>query len=300
MIKRLLLIVLLTIIIPKLYACDLCGCNSGNYFIGPFPQFNSHFIGFQYSFQRYGTVLSSDHTQFSNDFYQTTELMARTNIRRKWQVLMFMPYHILYSKSDDGINQNHGFGDMTFMGNYNLLNRKYLNRDTETIFQQVWIGAGIKLPTGKFSVNPDNPVASANMQAGTGSFDYMVNLIYSFQIKSWGFNLNSNYRINQYADHYKFGNQLSITSFVFRSFHAGKVTISPNVGLLYEKLDANMQNHIKVQDTGGHIVMSAIGVEIRYKNIAFGCNDQVPLSSDLSNGQTDARVRGMCHLSYMF
>ncbi len=300
MVKKIILALLVLIIFHQAYACDLCGCNSGNYFIGPFPQFNRHFLGLRYSFEKYATVLNGDQAQFSNDFYQTTEIMAGTSIKNSWQLLMFMPYNSLHSKSDDGTNRNNGLGDMTFMGNYNLLNRKYLNRDTVTVFQQLWIGAGIKLPTGKFSVDTGELVTSANIQSGTGSFDYMLNLIYSFQIKSWGFNFNSNYRFNQYADKYKFGNRLNLSAFAFHNFHIGNVSISPNVGLLYEMLDPNRNNNEKITDTGGQILMFASGIEIRYKNMALGFNNQIPLSSDLSGGQTDAKIRGMCHISYLF
>lgn len=291
---------LITFALNQGFACDICGCSSGSYFIGPFPQFSNHFIETRYSFEKYGTILSSDNTQFSNDFYQTTELMAGTNIKNKWQLLMFVPYNFLYSKSDDGINRSSGIGDLTLMGNYNLLESVNLNRDTVTVRQQLWVGGGLKVPTGKFSVNPDELISSANSQPGTGSFDYVANLIYSFQIKSWGFNVNSSYRINQYADHYRFGNRLNLSAFIYRTFHIGKIGLSPNVGIINELLASNMDNHKKVADTGGHILMSVTGIELKFNNIVLGFNDQIPLSSNLSSGQTDAKFRGMCHLSYMF
>ena len=299
--KKILFIALLFIISStKIYSCDICGCNSGSYFIGPFPQFSRNFAGIRYSFEKYATVLSSDQTQFSNDFYQTTELMAGTNIKNRLQLLLFVPYNTMHSKSDDGINHNNGFGDMTFMGNYNLLSKKYLNRDTVTVFQQLWLGAGVKVPTGKFAVDTGELVASANNQLGTGSFDYMLNLIYSFQIKSWGFNVNTNYRINRPADHYKFGNRLNLTAFAFRNFHIGKFILSPNAGVLYNHLNPNKNRQEKVADTGGNILLAATGIEFRYNNLVFGLNDQIPLSSNLSSGQTEAKIRGMCHLTIMF
>ena len=213
---------------------------------------------------------------------------------------MFLPYNIVYSQSDDGTTYNTGLGDLTLMGNFNLLEKIYLNRDTASVLQQLWIGGGLKVPTGKFTVDPGAVVTSANMQPGTGSLDYVVNLMYAFQVKSWGYNFTSNYRINEAANNYRFGNRLNLTAFVFRTFHIGSFSISPNVGMLHEILAANMNHHEKVADTGGHILMAATGIEVMFKNVVFGCNDQIPLSSDLSGGQTDAKIRGMCHLSYMF
>jgi hypothetical protein len=298
--KKFVLFILFSITIQQSYSCDICGCSSGNYFIGPFPQFNKHFVGMRYSFQNFNTVLNTDNSQFSKDFYQSTELLAGTKIYNKWQLLIFLPYNNYQTKSDDGIKHNNGLGDMTLIGNFNLLDKKTLNSDTETVFQQLWVGAGLKFPTGKFSVDTSELVSSANMQPGTGSFDFLLNAIYTLQIESWGFNVNSSYKINQTADNFRFGNRLSLTAFVFRSFHPGKVTVSPNVGLLFETLNSNTINNHKVEDTGGKDLLAALGFEVRYKNIAFGGNAQIPLYSNLSSGQTDPKIRGMCHLSYIF
>jgi len=298
--KKYLIIILTAITIQRLYSCDLCGCSSGNYFIGPFPQFNSHFAGLQYSFQKFSTVLNGDNTQFSKDFYQTTELLAGTKIKNKWQIFTFVPYNIYHSESDDGIKQRNGLGDISIIGNYDLFERKYLNRDTETVFQQLWIGVGIKLPTGKFSVDTGELISSANLQPGTGSLDFILNAMYTFQIRSWGFNFNLNYKINGSADDFKFGNRLYGTAFVFRNFHIKKIMVSPNLGLLDEKSAANMKDHAKVEDTGGNVLLSAVGIELKYKKIVFGCNAEIPISSDLSGGQTDAKLRGMCHITYAF
>jgi hypothetical protein len=298
--KKILLLFLLFIALQTSFGCDICGCNSGNYFIGPMPQFTKHFVGLRYSFQRYNTVLNSDNTQFSNDFYQTTELLIGTRIKNKWQFLMFVPYSMSHLKSDDGNKRERGLGDLTLNGNYNIMDKLGLNKDTATVSQQLWVGGGIKLPTGKFSVNNEEIVSSANSQPGSGSIDFLLNALYTLQIQSWGVNINVNYKINQSADHFKFGNHFSPTAFVFRSFHAGSLIISPNLGLLDEVSGANVNNHVKVSDTGGNVLLSSIGLEFQYKKIAFGVNSQIPLSSNLSSGQTEAKNRGMCHLSLLF
>lgn len=298
--KKTFLLLLMIIAVKQSFACDLCGCSSGNYFIGPFPQFTTHFAGIRYSFQRFNTVLKDDNTQFSKDFYQTTELMAGAKIKNRWQLLAFVPYNVYHVESDDGIKHNKGLGDITFMGNYDLINQKTLNRDTNTVFQQLWIGGGVKLPSGKFAIDTGQLVSSANMQVGTGSFDFLINAIYTLQIDAWGFNLNANYKINQKADNFKFGNRFTTTVFLFRSFHVTQVSISPNVGLLYETLQTNKLGDENIAETGGNVLMSAFGFEVRVKKIEFGCNVQLPLTSNLSVSQTDAKIRGMFHVSYLF
>lgn len=298
--RKLILFILLAVSMQQAKACDLCGCNSGNYFIGPMPQFNRHFIGLQYSYQRYSTILNTDKSQFSNNFFQTTNLLFGSKFLTDWQLFVFVPYNINYSLSDEGSRTITGLGDITVLADYNLLNIKTLNKDSETVFHQLLVGGGIKLPTGKFRVDSAEIVSTANMQSGTGSYDFLINSIYSFQIRSWGFNFNANYKINTAAEHFKFGNSLSINTFVFRTFHVDNLTISPNAGLLLESIAANSNYSQKVADTGGNNLFTALGVELRLNNLSLGTNFQIPLSSDLSNGQTIAKTRGMVHLSIMF
>ena len=298
--KKLILLALLALLLHQSFACDLCGCNSGNYFIGPLPQFTSHFVSLRYSFQQYHTVLQEDASQFSNDHYETAELMLGTRIKNKWQLLAFIPYSKSKLVSDDGTNRHSGLGDITLNGNFNLLDKMALNKDTNTVGQQLWIGAGIKLPTGKFNVDEEEIVSSANSQPGSGSVDFLLNALYTLQIKSWGLNVNANYKINQSADHFKFGNRFTPTAFLFRNFNFGQLTISPNVGMLYEHFSANVFNDEKVADTGGHNLFSSAGIELKYKRLAIGGSAQLPISSDLSSGQTKAESRGMCHISLLF
>ncbi len=96
-------------------ACEICGCSSGNYFIGPFPVFQKHFAGVRYTFRSFDTRLKSDATQFSRDFYQTAEIWGGLNINKRWQLLGFVPYNINQQKSDDGARTNRGVGDVSFI-----------------------------------------------------------------------------------------------------------------------------------------------------------------------------------------
>ena len=223
------------------------------------------------------TILKSDNSQFSNDFYQTTELFGGMKIGKKWQVLAFVPFNINYSSTDDGIRQSRGLGDITLLGNYNLLNKITSTKDTESVSQQFWFGGGAKIPTGNFAVDTSELASSASRQPGTGSFDFLLNATYMLKIKSWGVNSNANYKINQSASNFKFGYRLSATTFIFHSFNIKKVSFNPNIGLLYENLGQNENHNKKVNDTGGNVLLAGAGVETRFKNIAIGFNTQLPL-----------------------
>lgn len=298
--KKLFILAYALFTINQSFACDICGCNSGNYFMGPFPQFTKHFIGMRYSFQNFSTVLKSDKSQFSKDYFKTTELLLGTKLGKKWQLLAFVPYSMNHTISDDGIANNNGLGDITLMGSYNLINSIRTTQDTEAVRQQVWIGGGAKLPTGRFKPNMADFLASVNSQPGTGSIDFLAVATYLLQFKKWAVNSTATYKYNQSAYNFTFGNRFAATVFVSRSFQCKAITFSPNAGLLYTNLNANKITNTKVNDTGGYTLLSAAGFQARYRQFTIGCNAQIPLLANLSSGQTHIKMGGMVQLSYTF
>ena len=298
--KRIFLITILFISFQRSFACEICGCSSGNYFLGPFPQFLKHFFGIRYTFRSFNTQVANDPTQFSKDIYQTIELWSGWNLGERWQLLAFVPYNINRQNSDDGLKKSNGLGDITFIVNYDLLSRRSGDKHDNMVTQQLLIGGGVKLPAGKFNVDPNDIVPTANDQAGSGSVDLLVNATYTCHVNNWGVNSNVNYKINSSADTYKFGNRFNASAFVFRSISSPKATFSPNAGLLYENLNANKLDKVKVDDTGGNALLASGGLEINFRRTVVGFNTQLPLEQNFSSGQTSTKIRGMMHVTFVF
>jgi hypothetical protein len=277
-------------------ACEVCGCSSGNYFISPFPQFRNYFLGTRYTFRSFSTTLASDPAAYSKDFYQTVEVWGGVNLGTKWQILGFFPYGINRQISDDGLQKTSGLGDITFIGNFNLIRTK----NDAGLNHRLWIGAGMKLPTGKYAVDLGAVNASANNQPGTGSTDFIANTMYSLQVNRWSVNASANYKINRSAEGFQFGNRLAISVFGYRSFPKGFATLNPSAGLLYERLGHNKLNDAKVEDTGGYGLLAAGGLDTNFKRVTIGFNVQLPLSQNYAGDQTMTKVRGLVHVTYTF
>ena len=202
----------------------------------------------------YHTQLNNDATQFSNDYYKTIELWSGWNLNSRWQILTFIPYQVNKQFTDDGIKEKQGIGDITLLTNYNVLHTA-----KKGIQQQLWIGGGLKLPTGRYSMDVTSPDANkgdVNSMSGTGSTDFLLNAMYNLSVKNYGINTSANYKLNgSNKNDYKFGDRFTVNSFAYYRLRVKGFAITPNVGLLYEKSNMNTTNKTKVADTGGKSII---------------------------------------------
>ena len=297
------LIITITIVLSSfsaLTACEICGCGTGNYYLGLLPQFSKHFIGMRYQFNSFKTIMNEHPSEFSKDLFQTVELWGGINIGKRWQLLAVVPFNIIHQLSDDGATNNNGIGDIALIGNYKVLDRSSATRSKKLVSHQLWLGSGIKLATGKFMIDPSDEafVALANTQVGSASTDFLINAMYNISVNKFGVNTGARYKINTANnDHYYFGNKFSATSFAYLSF-GKKIIITPNAGFLFENNEASKLGNEKIEQSGGYLCSTAAGVEIGINKITIGCNTQLPLAQNFANNQTHSKVRGMLHVTF--
>lgn len=283
-------------------ACPICGCGGGNLYIGLLPNFQSHFIGLRYNYAQYHSQLINNPTQFSTNYYNSLELWGGMRLGKKFQVLAFIPYYFNKQVDDDGTTTPKGLGDITLMGQYKVFYNISASDNQTVIIQQFWLGGGIKLPTGPFNANPldsTTTIADINAQIGTGSVDFLINGLYSITIGNFGINAAANYKINTVnSENYKFGNKFTTNMLVFYRLQLKKNTLSPNMGIGYEKVAANTIQKQSVQYTGSTVTTGIIGIEYNFKKMGIGINGQIPISQNFAQGQTRLNFKGMLHLTF--
>ncbi|NQX41071.1 transporter [Pedobacter steynii] len=289
------------------FACDICGCGVGSYYLGILPEFNKRFIGLRYQHKSLQTHLGplGQRTPITADeTYQSAELWGGWNIGSRFRILAFVPYNFNKRESQTGNGTKNGLGDIALMGYYKLLDKSGTLGE-RLLVQSVWIGGGIKVPTGKYEPSERLVIQESpnNFQLGTASTDFTLNAAYDIRYNDLGLNTNVNYKINtENKYNYRYGNKLTANMLAYYKFRlANVVTVAPNAGVLYETADKDVENNkYNVEVSGGYSLSAVAGIEVAMKGLSFGTNYQNVRAQDLAGGRAKAGNRVMVHMSLPF
>lgn len=285
-------------------ACEICGCGNNNFQIGILPNFNKGFFGVRYSASHYSSHLSTDATQYSRDYYNVVEVWGGYNFKR-FQVMAFVPYLFNKKISDDGTTLSNGMGDLMVLLNYRILSSTTLNHaETTTVRNDLFLGGGIKLPTGSNQVNStgqDFNIGDFNSQPGTGSVDFIINLTHNLMWNKSGVVTNGAYRINTTnAQHYKFGNRVYLNAAYYYTLTTKEVKVKPNAGISYQSNTINMYECVSVEGSNSYTVSATAGMNLLYKKIGVNLMAFIPVKQEMYNGQTSLALRSTVGLTYSF
>ncbi|HMF72210.1 MAG TPA: hypothetical protein VK616_12100 [Flavitalea sp.] len=299
--KKLYLLILLTaILISESLACNTCGCGVANYHYGILPQYQKNFVGLRYRYRSYDSRLDAGHlAPYSYETFQSTELWGRFYPMDKLQIFGFLPYNFNERIEGEKTTYLKGLGDIVLSANYNLINT--YDSASSTWTHNLLVGAGVKLPTGEFREMEDGLTVNQNFQLGTGSVDFLFNLIYTLRYRNLGLNTEFTYNYNTAnRDEYRFGNtsRSGVTAFFIPK--TGAVTIMPNAGVSLETFEDNQQFEQPFSDTGGWATLYHAGIEAYFKSIAFGVSYSHPGKQKLFTEKVTANDRISMHLTFMF
>jgi len=291
----------------SLLACDICGCGVGSYYIGILPEYNKRFIGLRYQHKQLQTHLGAQGnvTPLTTDeTYQSAELWGGWNLGKRFRILAFVPYNFNSRSSQASSGSKNGLGDIAVMGYYNLFTQS-ISFNSKLLVHSLWLGTGVKAPTGKYEPSERLAVTETpnNFQLGTASTDFTVNAAYDVRLNDLGVNLNVNYKINTANKYeYRYGNKLTTNALMYYKFRLlHKLTLAPNAGILYETADKDIENNkYKVEVSGGHSASLVTGLEVAMNKFSLGANYQTIVSQELANKRAKAGNRLMLHISVPF
>lgn len=284
-------------------ACDVCGCaNSGSYF-GLMPQSHKSMVGLRYSNLNFETHPGSEYFR-TNEQFQITELYGRFYPAKRVQVMAFLPYRVDRQLLVDATTKKQqGWGDATVLANYNILNTFMDSEESHRVNHSLQVGGGIKLPTGRFQYDEEDPlaVANANFQPGTGSADFILNAFYTLTAGKWGALLTASHKLNTTnARDYRFGNQTYGSADLYRTSAVGKVSLMPHLGLYAEHSDYGKLEGRTLYETGGNLLNGTAGVSVFTTHWTAGLSLQQPLAQNLSKGDVVSQTRALVQVAWLF
>ena len=190
------------------------------------------------------------------------------------------------------------------MGYYNLFNHRGTVGE-KLLVQSLWIGAGVKVPTGKYEPTERLAISESpnNFQLGTASTDFTFNAAYDARLNDLGLNVNVSYKVNTENKYeYRYGNKFTSNLLAYYKIRiANAVTVAPNAGVLYEAAQKDIESgKYDVAVPGGYSLSAVAGVEVAMNGLSMGANYQNVHSQNLAGGRAYAGNRLMVHLSVPF
>jgi len=262
------------------FACDACGCSLGGNYYGILPQFGKNFVGLRWSQAKFYAYM--DHQseylepEHSNDTYNKLEVWGRFYVNKKLQVFAFIPYSFNHMDGTHQTIHSNGLSDITLSVNYLVVNT---GEEWSKKIKHTWsIGTGIKIPTGKYTLEDKGKLVNSNFQLGTGSTDFLFSSIYTVRYQKLGSNIETGYKLNTAnKNDYKFGNQFYAAYQFFYWQRVKSVVLLPNAGLFFEQAQRHKEENTFKTNTGGYALLATAGLEIYIGNFTIGANYKHPL-----------------------
>lgn len=292
--------------IAPAFACNVCGCSAGGDYLGILPQYYDHYVGLQYQFRSFRSehepLKDGDPREHSKQYYNTLQLRAHYNLGSRVQLFAFVPYYSNVQQQDGVKTTTSGIGDASLLANVVLLRKD----NTDTKWQQLLMaGGGIKLPVGKYEgITVMDREGLPNMQTGTGSWDFIADVNYTFRHKNTGLNLDASYTFTTAnREQYKYGNRLNSSLLAFYSLSKHKLKLLPQAGFRYEYVLHDYDNYPKKwlnEQTGGHMLFASVGAQAYYNHWGVQAMYHVPLSQHYADGNVTAVTRTEAGILYLF
>lgn len=301
--KKIILPIVACFLVMNASACDICGCGGGNNYIGILPDFYKHIVGIRYRSNALVThigVGGASTYLTTSETYSNAEMWGGWNLTNNFRIMVTVPVSFNTRINNTENKSKQGLGDVSLAGYYQVLNKKNTVCKDKLLVQSLWLGAGIKLPTGQYDpADKTNTAQNTNLfQLGTASVDYLLSMMYDIRLMDAGLNVSANYKTNTSNRYqYQYGNKFTLSSQLYYKIKVGKITLAPNTGLQYETGNKDLDQGFTVDLSGGNALMATFGTEFNFNKIAFGANWQTPLSQQLAGGFVKAGNRMMLHMA---
>jgi hypothetical protein len=267
------------------------------------PQFEKHLLGIRYRQSSFSSHLNQGSTLFATtEEFRAAELYGRFYLGERWQLLATLPYNYNNQRTATQEKKLSGLGDASLLVNYRLLDAS-TSMNNKLLKHQLWLGGGLRLPTGNSDFNEldAGQVANPNFQLGSGSLGYIGQLNYTARLAKVGFTATG---LAEYwhpnAGGYQFGKRFGGAGNLFYIKQIKNWGLMPSLGAQYSYAYRNRQDAEQLRQTGGQLLLATAGLDVFLGKIAGGFAYNHPLSQSLAAGHIQANAAYTAHLSWLF
>jgi hypothetical protein len=294
--------------------CDLCGC-----YMGLEPNFNENQIGLRYytfkffteghpettagrTANRNGNSLNeADHaghgTVSSTEVYSNVELYGRIYLSPKTRIIFGIPF----SFNEIDSKKLNGVGDMRVLAQYNIYNTDITGRTN--FWQRIFLGGGLKLPTGVYNKQLTYGVTEPHFQPGTGSLDFIFTGLWLAKLEKVGLGWRNDVVVTLNTTNkndYKFANRFNWASTFSYDIVTSSVNILPKAGVYLETANADQYQGANAEGSGGTVIMGTMGIDLTYKMLSLDFDYLLPISQHFIGEQADNDYRYYLSMGYSF
>lgn len=293
------------------YACDVCSIFEG---IRPYD-FN-HRLGFwhrsrlhqgrlePFQTQSLAKHLEEEEAVFIGDEYKelfaTYELRGSYQINERWSVFGMLPI-VQRERTINGkdAGSSSGFGDPVLMARYAPLISK-ANASQSNFRHRLVCGFGLKFPLGATKLQHEGVALDYDLQAGTGSYDFLAQFEYMAKYKRFGVLINGMARRNTpNLSAYLHGHVMSASWQHFFIIGNEERSLLPFVGVYAEQLTVDQEDGTVLNNTGGRYLFANLGMEIQFKNVSLQATWQGIMAQAQTGTQIPVIAQVQIGLNYM-
>lgn len=276
----------------ELHACDVCGGGASLQ-----TRFNQNYLGFSWRYRYFSGNTGHFHglpgvdagNQNIDQNFHVAELNARLFPWKWLQVRAWLPMAFNNASEGESEYSYGGLGDAQVLAQYRIL-----NLDTEGGNQhQMFLGAGLKAPSGTNNISVQGLLWEPHYQPGTGSWDFPFAASYYFRSDgSWSMVAEAQYRLNgQNSRNYKYGDVFTLDASAFRKLGGSKVNFFPSLGLKFKYSQPDFWFENQMTNTGGAMVLSTAGLDLWWQKFNAGFSLQVPIWQNWQGEQPYLQVK---------
>lgn len=297
-----LLISLSLAMLPYLFSFGQSCCNAGGLAScsssGLLTGLRNNSVGLRFMQVPFKTA-ATDNERYQDDFY-VAELSFRYQFSNRWKVSVQQPYRLNVREFPAKKERLHGLADTRLLGSYTIFDNVAIGSNSLVYWE---LGAGLKLPTGKYDETIYFRDLPGNLNLGMGNLGYLFSTNLVFFKNTLGLGLNAGYQLNSKSrDDYQFGDQFTAGLFFFREFAFGENwKLVPLAGASMEKFAKNyLPSGNFAEGSGGEGWLVLGGFNARFNEFQAGLSASLPFAQNYSAGAIVAERRYSMDLVYFF